>query len=119
MAPRSPYCFLAGSRSAFFPGPPARVVWSGAGGVVYRPSLSAAGCVGCRGGSEHPDSDFLVVNSAVENFRQTEEDRHVRMIAQYAAHQLASLTHDLAGYGHKGVDKRFEFQAEQPQFIGS
>src|SRR6202522_1070666 len=115
MAPRSPYCFLAGSRSAFFPGPPARVVWSGAGGIVYRRSLSAAGCVGCRGGSEHPDSDFLVANLAMQDFCQAEEYRHVGMIAQYAAHQRARLTHYLTGYGHKGVDKRFEFQTQQPQ----
>ena len=39
----------------------------------------------------HPDSDFLVVYSTVENFRSTEEDGHLRMIAQYATHRLARI----------------------------
>src|SRR5271170_3418146 len=42
IGPRSPYCFLRGSRSASFPGPPEEVTWGRSDGVWQRPSLSAA-----------------------------------------------------------------------------
>src|SRR5205823_6064504 len=64
-------------------------------------SFCNASCLRRRGGSEHPDSDFVGLASATQNVRQTKEDRQVRMITEYPANQPPSLVNYLARYGDK------------------
>jgi hypothetical protein len=100
MAPRLPYCFSPEVGAQCFRFRLGRQCEDDPGvALSIGGRFLSVNCVGCRGGSEHPDSDFLVVNSAMQNFSQTEEDRQIRIVAQHAAYQAACLTHNLTRDG--------------------